>query len=77
MRRIFIVQLWGNNEISAFGLEDHQSFFKLDKWWQGPSQEDIREMLEEIDHPQYVSKERETLIPFNIDLLEFSKGVLK
>ena len=77
MRRIFIVQVWGDNEISGFGLEDHQSFFKLDKWGQGPSQEDIREMLEEIDHPQYVSKEGETLIPYTIELLSFSKGVLK
>ena len=77
MRRILIVQLYGNNEITMFGLEDHKRFFKVDKWGQGPSQEDIREMLEEIDHPQYVQQEGETLIHFSVDQLVFSNAILK
>ena len=77
MRRILIVQLYGNNEITIFGLEDHKRFFKVDKWGQGPSQEDIREMLEEIKHPQYVQQEGETLIHLSVDQLVFSKAILK
>ena len=77
MRRILIVQLYGNNEIEAFGLEDHKRFFKVDKWGQGPSQEDIREMLEEIKHPQYVQQEGETLIHLSVDQLIFSNAILK
>ena len=77
MRRILIVQLYGNNEITTFGLEDHKRFFKVDKWGQGPSQEEIREMLEEIEHPQYVEEQCETLIHLSVDQLIFSNAILK
>ena len=66
------IRVDGRDEMRLIPLTDKRGFFQLNKWGEGPTEEEISAVLEDMQHPKYRKHEGEVLNFYFVGNFDFS-----